>query len=34
MIKFMKFYKKYCRTGIGMCDLPDGINEYRFLVVN
>lgn len=32
MIKFMKFYKKYCRTSIGMCDLPNGINEYRFLV--
>lgn len=32
MIKFMKFYKKYCRTSIGMFDLPNGINEYRFLV--
>jgi uncharacterized protein (DUF885 family) len=32
LIKFMKFYKKYCRESIGMCKLPNGINEYRFLV--
>lgn len=32
LIKFMKFYKKYCRQSIGMCDLPNGINEYRYLV--
>lgn len=31
LIKFMKFYKKYCRQSIGMCYLPNGIIEYRFL---
>ena len=34
LIKFMKFYKKYCRQSIGMCELPNGINEYRFLARN
>ena len=32
LIKFIKFYKKYCRQSIGMCKLPNGINEYSFLV--